>query len=104
MDPEVAIMVPAKKPVVTIDISSSSEGHGALAVKREVDDDAASKDRAAERKKDDAAPAGRVKLTRKKADAAPAGRVKLTRKKDDAAPAGGVKLTRRGKIYYGSAY
>ena len=71
---EIAILIPSKKTVDIIDISSSSEGNDAAArfqVKREEDDDAAAKDRAAERDEDDDAPAGLD-----------------------------VKLTRRGKIYY----
>jgi hypothetical protein len=72
---EVAILVPSKKTVETIDISSSSEGDGAAAraqVKHEEADDAAAKDCAGEREEDDAP-----------------------------APAN-VQLTRRGKIYYGA--
>ena len=70
---EVAMLVPSKKTVETIDISSSSEGDGAAArvqVKHEEADDAAAKVCAAEREEDDA-------------------------------PAD-VQLTRRGKIYYGA--
>ena len=70
---EVAMLVPSKKTVETIDISSSSEGDGAAArvqVKHEEADDAAAKDCAAEREEDDA-------------------------------PAD-VQLTHRGKIYYGA--
>ena len=69
---EVAMLVPSKKTVETIDISSSFEGDGAAArvqVKHEETDDAAAKDCAAEREEDDAPT--------------------------------DVQLTRRGKIYYG---